>query len=323
MNNVELPKISVILPNYNGGKTIEKALKSVFDQNYENLEVLVVDGASNDASVSIIQKFESKITWWISEPDTGQSNAINKGFQQSTGEIITWLCTDDMLAIDCLKIVAEAFRDRSIDVVVGQGLMLNKGYDTPSVMRDNQEMIKTLHSFLGLTQTSIRLSASNKNSYLKAPKLQHIALLPAYNPISQPSCFYRRRLIQRHYLVDESYNYIMDAELWTYFKSRNAVWKCLDSVLSIAIQDGNNKTSTGGRKILAELERLYVSYSTEKIPLTVWHRRLRFPLEQFIARHPKTIWLYPAGAAWLAITLLLAPFYGLDKVWFMRWKRWA
>ncbi|MEO1349021.1 MAG: glycosyltransferase family 2 protein [Cyanobacteria bacterium J06635_15] len=288
----ELPTISIVVPNYNGGKTLGATLQSLVDQRYPQLEIIVVDGGSTDNSVEIIKMFEPHLTWWTSEKDGGQANAINKGFAQCTGDIVNWLCSDDLLTPDALHIVGRCFATApEVDVLVGTGQIVYK--------------------------------AEGDRVYLRKSSLKRIGLMPARNAIAQPSCFYRRRLLDRPHPIDESYHYAMDFELWNYFKSRGACWHCLDDVLSVAIQDGENKSSTGGQKVTFELERIYNAYVSERIPLTFWHRRLRYPLERLLARYPSRIWLCLIGPIWIAITLLLSPFYGFDRVWIMRWKSWA
>jgi len=91
------PKISIITPSYNQGRYLEKTIRSVLLQGYPNLEYLVVDGGSNDKSVEIIKKYEPWIDYWISEKDSGQSHAINKGIEKSSGDLLGWLNSDDYL----------------------------------------------------------------------------------------------------------------------------------------------------------------------------------------------------------------------------------
>lgn len=91
-------KISIIVPSFNQGKFLEETILSILNQGYDPLEVFIIDGASTDNSVDIIRKFESRITGWVSEKDSGQSEAINKGFQRSTGQVVSWLGSDDLYA---------------------------------------------------------------------------------------------------------------------------------------------------------------------------------------------------------------------------------
>ncbi len=98
-------KISVITPSYNQGRYLEATIKSVLSQNYTNLEYIIIDGGSNDGSEAIIRKYASELTFWCCEKDEGQSDAINKGFAKSTGEILCWINSDDTLLPDTLHII--------------------------------------------------------------------------------------------------------------------------------------------------------------------------------------------------------------------------
>jgi glycosyltransferase involved in cell wall biosynthesis len=92
---MNLPKITIITPSYNQGEFLEDTFRSVLDQNYPNLEYFVVDGGSTDNSVDIIKRYTEHFDWWVSEKDRGQSHAINKGLERATGDIVTWLNSDD------------------------------------------------------------------------------------------------------------------------------------------------------------------------------------------------------------------------------------
>lgn len=286
----DLPSISIVVPNYNGGATIGRTLQSLIDQDYPNLEIIVIDGGSTDNSVDVIQKYQEYITWWVSETDTGQSNAINKGFAKATGTIVNWLCSDDELLPGALKIVARQFSDHpEIDIVCGACHLLYT----------NEPW---------------------RNRILRADA-DLFALIPCCNPIPQGSCFYRRKLLDRQPILNEQLHYAMDFELWNHFRSKGATWLFITDVLGIQHFSGDNKTATGNPAITLEFERVYRSYVKERIPLTFWHRKLRYPLERIRRKNPGLLFglfiYYPYQCT---IILALSPFYGFSRV---RWMNWV
>src|SRR5690606_33324855 len=103
------PKISIVMPSFNQGHLIEESIDSVLSQGYDHLEFIVIDGGSSDKTIEVIKKYESHLAYWVSEKDSGKSNAINKGLSRCTGEIFNWLNSDDLLATDALKMVSETY----------------------------------------------------------------------------------------------------------------------------------------------------------------------------------------------------------------------
>jgi glycosyltransferase involved in cell wall biosynthesis len=181
----QLPRISIITPSYNQGSFIRETIESVLTQNYPNLEYIIVDGGSTDETRDVIQKFESRLAWWVSEKDHGQAHAINKGFARATGEIIAWLNSDDL------------YVDGSLDFV---GRFFAKNSDCDWLIADvanfetSQPEVQTLWTF----------------------KMEH-SLVPwitrTCNP-HQPGIFWRRRLLSEHGLLNENMQYVFDADFW-------------------------------------------------------------------------------------------------------------
>src|ERR1051325_4216859 len=105
----QLPLITIITPSYNQGQFIEETILSIINQDYPRLEFIIIDGGSTDNTVDIIKKYADRITYWVSEKDKGQSNAINKGLHKATGDIINWINSDDQLMPGALTAVAKHF----------------------------------------------------------------------------------------------------------------------------------------------------------------------------------------------------------------------
>jgi glycosyltransferase involved in cell wall biosynthesis len=118
-DNFYWPKISIVTPTYNQGKYIRETIESVLSQGYPNIEFIIIDGASTDDTISIINEYKEYIHYFVSEKDNGQSHAINKGFSQASGEIFTWLNSDDQLAPNALFSMAVAFKTSGADMVAG------------------------------------------------------------------------------------------------------------------------------------------------------------------------------------------------------------
>ena len=119
------PKITIVTPSYNQGEFLEETIRSVINQNYPNLEYIIIDGGSTDNSVDIIKKYEKRIHYWVSEKDFGQSHAINKGFAMATGVVLNWINSDDLLCENALSTIAEAYLKSENNRVI----IIGNGYD--------------------------------------------------------------------------------------------------------------------------------------------------------------------------------------------------
>jgi glycosyltransferase involved in cell wall biosynthesis len=119
MTEAFYPRISVVTPSFNQGRYLEQTILSVLNQGYPNLEYIIVDGGSTDNSVEIIKRYEDRISYWVSEPDKGMYHALQKGLQRSTGEIMGWLNSDDMLHRNALYSVAEILQLKDVQWIQG------------------------------------------------------------------------------------------------------------------------------------------------------------------------------------------------------------
>lgn len=178
----EWPKISIITPSFNQGQFIEETIRSVLLQNYPNLEYIIIDGGSTDSTLDVIQKYDDYITLWVSESDNGQSNAINKGFLKSTGDVITWMNSDDIYFPDALNVAGHVFGSNpTVGMIYGDCCLFNEITNTVS---------------------------------LKMPGNFDLGHLIQENFIPQPSVFMNRNLFSDQIFLDESLHYAMDYELW-------------------------------------------------------------------------------------------------------------
>lgn len=114
---MDYPKISIITPSYNQGQFIEETILSIINQGYPNLEYIIIDGGSTDNTVDIIKKYEKHIAYWVSEPDKGQSDAINKGIAVATGDVFNWINSDDYLEKGTLLKIGNLFKDSNVRIV--------------------------------------------------------------------------------------------------------------------------------------------------------------------------------------------------------------
>ena len=176
-----LPKITIITPSYNQGQFIEDTILSVINQNYPNFEYIIIDGGSTDNTVDIIKKYESSITYWVSEKDLGQSNAINKGLKLATGDIINWINSDDILIEGALAKVASYFNKNPNSIIV--------------------------HGRIEYFGDSSSFSTNLPLKNIKTRYLAHICM-------AQPATFFKKKLIDEHGFIDESLHFSMDTDLY-------------------------------------------------------------------------------------------------------------
>lgn len=176
------PLVSIITPSYNQASFLEETILSVTRQDYANIEYLVVDGGSTDGSVDIIKTHAAHIKWWVSEPDAGQADAINKGMARAKGDIVAWLNSDDVYRPGAVASALSALQQHP-----EAGLVYA---DLDSIDRTGR-VFNTIH-------------------YRQFSLLD----LLSFDIIGQPTVFMRRAVLQQAGPLDLSYRYLLDHQLW-------------------------------------------------------------------------------------------------------------
>ena len=190
-------KISIITPSFNQGQFIEQTIQSVLSQDYPNIQYIIMDGGSTDNTLSILKKYKGKLTWF-SRKDKGQSDAINKGLQLVTGDIVAWLNSDDYYLPGTLNKVTEYFElHKEAQWVSGDYLVINeKGKEIHSFVCWYKRILSHFSSFFTLSFT---------------------------NYINQPSTFWRKSFQNQLNLLNEELSYCMDYDLWLRFMKQSPV----------------------------------------------------------------------------------------------------
>jgi glycosyltransferase involved in cell wall biosynthesis len=161
MADSSLPTISVITPSFNQASFLEQSIRSVLEQDYPAVEHIVIDGGSSDGSVEILKRYENVLAYWVSEPDSGQAEAINKGWRRSSGQILAYLNSDDYYLPGALRTVAQLFIDHPhVGAVQGQARWVD---ERGSPLRESNMAIEAqqlLDSFGSLPQPAVFVRAA-------------------------------------------------------------------------------------------------------------------------------------------------------------------
>ena len=183
MSDSTFPLVSIVTPSYGQARFLENTIRSVFDQDYPNIEYIIVDGGSTDGSVEIIRRFADRLAWWVSEKDRGQTDAINKGFARAKGDILAWLNSDDTYA--------------------------------PHAVTEAVEFLRA-HPEVGLVYGDANFIDENGSVLCRFPAAQtdYRRLRQGYVHIPQQASFWRADLWRKVGPLDPSFYFAMDYDLW-------------------------------------------------------------------------------------------------------------
>lgn len=233
--SLPFPKISIVTASYNQGRFIEETIQSVLNQNYPNLEYIIIDGGSTDHSVDVIKKHQQHFKYWVSEKDRGQANAINKGLQLCTGEIFNWLNSDDYLEPGALHKIAAAFADEQVQMVAGK--VRNFSITEEEIIANKQLSAKGLMCW--------------------EPGVKFI----------QPGVWIRRELIDKCGGIDEQFHFAFDWDLYIrYLYCFPNVKELADLLVHFRLHE-NSKTQTLREQFIIEERKIIEKiYTLETFP---------------------------------------------------------
>jgi glycosyltransferase involved in cell wall biosynthesis len=221
----EQPLVSIVTPSFNQVQFLERTIQSVLNQEYENLEYIIVDGGSTDGSQELIRSYENRLANWVSEPDSGQSEAINKGFEIAQGEILAWLNSDDIYFPWTVKGAVEALLS---------------------------------HPEVGMVYGDTDLIDENDNviGRFNAQQTSYQRLMRGGVYIPQPASFWRARLYRQVGPLDTSLYFAMDYDLWVRFAKTSQILYIPQLWASFRLH-GQGKTTVSDDRCWPEMKKVY------------------------------------------------------------------
>ena len=223
-----LPRITVITPSYNQGQFIQATIESVLEQDYPDLEYIVMDGGSKDQTVDVLKAYDGRVRW-VSEEDRGQSHAINKGLRRATGDVIAFLNSDDVYESGALIRVGHFFAEHpEAQWVTGKCC---------TVDQDGNEIRKAITAY--------------KNFWLRVGSQTALTVL---NYISQPATFWTRELVETVGDFDERWHYAMDYDYWLRARRHFKLWFLAESLASFRVHPSSKAGSSARAQFDVDLE---------------------------------------------------------------------
>jgi len=228
---MEYPKISIVTPSFNQGQYLEETIGSIINQKYPNLEYIVIDGGSTDNSVEIIKKYEKHLSYWVSEKDNGQSDAINKGINRITGDVFNWINSDDLLEEGALLKIGEAYRKNPEKKVFCFGLHVLTG---------------------------------GKKEKFKAQNNPDDRVQCFCNPvIAQPATFFSADAVKKMGRLNPELHYSMDYEWWLklmFLYGNRCIFTSTETIASFRVHK-EAKTSKGNTNFMNDMAGMLYSLS--------------------------------------------------------------
>lgn len=266
--------VSIITPSFNQAAFLEETIRSVLEQDYPDIEYIMVDGGSTDDSPEIIRKYSDRLAWWVSERDQGQAEAINKGFARARGEIVAWLNSDDVYHPGAVAAAVHAFAlHPEAGMIYGNMLVIDEHGQPLNVLKYRQ---LSLEDFL------------------------------CFQIIGQPSVFMRRSVLEETGGLDSSLHFMLDHKLWIQFARRAPVLH-VNQIWAAARYHPGAKNRAHASEFGREAFRIldWARHEPELAPaLFRVKRRARASAQRVNARY-----LLDAGQSWMALQAWTKAFF--------------
>jgi GT2 family glycosyltransferase len=233
------PRVTIVTPSYNQGEFIEETIRSVLLQGYPNLEYIIIDGGSTDGSVEIIKKYEPWLAYWVSEPDRGQSHAINKGLARATGEYVAWLNSDDVYGADLIRQAVEYLEQHPHTAAV--------------------------YGHADFVDADGRVSGAYQTGAFRIP------LFLYYDFIPQPTAVMRRDAIEQVGGLDESLHFCLDYDLWLRLLRVGSLDFLPDLYAQYRVHPASKSSMLQARRWEETTRILAKFFSLAELPAT-WHK---------------------------------------------------
>ncbi len=249
MSQNALPKVSIVTPSFNQAPFLEETMRSVLGQDYTNIEYLVMDGGSSDDSVAIIRKYESRLAYWQSQKDKGQTDAINQGFARASGDILAWLNSDDVLLPGAVSAAVKALEThKNAGMVYGDALLIN--------------------------------AEGKKIGNFPAAQTDYAKLRRGYVHIPQQASFFRADLWKQVGPLDPSFYFAMDYDLWVRLAAKAPLVYVPELWAAFRLH-GDAKSIAADDRCWPEMLRVHYRDGGKPVSIIVakyWVRKLVAPL---------------------------------------------
>ena len=227
INKSQFPRITIVTPSFNQGPYLERTILSVLNQQYPNLQYIIMDGASTDHSTKIIKRYEKYLYFWQSKPDKGQSDAIDNGFEMADGEILAYLNSDDIYWPGALNFIGEYFlKHPDVDVVFGNSYIID---EKDTILREKRSV-----------------------------KFSKLGLLTGSFDLHQASIFWTKSVYDKVSGLDKSLHLTMDRDLWLRFLKNGAQFHYVSQTLSCYRHHQETKSFTQMQAMKEEYNRIMI-----------------------------------------------------------------